>query len=197
MTKLSSVLAAVAASLFLAVLANPAEAMSRKQTTDKCSYTNEGRVICMGKVVTDRQSARASRRVAGKTHRGTFVRDASGNSVVRSSKGVSIRVAPSARTALQCVVDYVEARGVRIKSMRGYGPGTVRASLHPSGRAIDINQTSRDVTRPVVPRAISNAAADKCGVISGARWGYADNGHWNLAIHGRTTQEPWPRIVRR
>lgn len=114
---------------------------------------------------------------------------------VRSRSGVRIKVAPSARLALQCVVDYVESRGIRIKAMRGYGRGTVAASLHPSGRALDINQIARDVTRPVVPRSISNAAADKCGVTSGARWGYADNGHWNLRLVSEPL-EPWPRVLR-
>lgn len=124
--------------------------------------------------------------------------DANGNraiSIVKSRSGVAVRVAPSARVSLQCVVDYVEAAGVRIRAMRGYGEGTVRGSLHPSGRAIDINQTDRDVTSPVVPRAVANAAADHCKVISGTRWGYADNGHWNLAKRGRVSQEPWPRVV--
>lgn len=113
---------------------------------------------------------------------------------VASRSGVKIKVAPSARAALQCVVDHVEAAGVRIKFMRGYGPGTVPRSLHPPGRALDINQLSRDVTRPHVPRHVSNAAADRCGVISGARWGYADNGHWNLGRAG-TPKEPWPRVI--
>lgn len=99
---------------------------------------------------------------------------------VCSKSGHCVRVSPSARSALQCVVTYVEARGVKIKAMRGYGRGTVRGSLHPAGKALDINQTARDVTRPHVPRAISNAAADQCGVTSGARWHDADNGHWNL-----------------
>lgn len=100
---------------------------------------------------------------------------------MRSHSGVRIHVAASARKALQCVVDFVE-KHVRIKAMRGYGAGTVSGSLHPSGRAIDINQTARDVTSPRVPRSVSNGAGDKCGVISGARWRDADNGHWNLGI---------------
>lgn len=101
---------------------------------------------------------------------------------VRSKSGVTVSVAPSARAALQCVVDYVEAAGVRIKYMRGYGRGTVRGSLHPSGRALDINQTGRNKTRPHVPPSIANAAADKCGVVSGARWHWRDGGHWNMPI---------------
>jgi hypothetical protein len=116
-----------------------------------------------------------------------------GGVIVRSQSGIVVRVSPSARSALQCVVDYVESRGVKIKSMRGYGPGTVKRSLHPGGRAIDINQTARNRTSPVVPRAVANMAADACGVVSGARWSYADNGHWNL---GRQ-REPWPRALAR
>lgn len=122
--------------------------------------------------------------------------DANGNrvAVVRSKSGKAVKVAPSARASLQCVVDYVEAHGIKIAAMRGYGPGTVRASLHPSGRAIDINQIDRDVTRPRLPRAIANSAADHCGVVSGARWDYADNGHFNLRLVGET-KEPWPRVL--
>ena len=100
--------------------------------------------------------------------------------IVKSRSGVAVRVHPSAQAALQCVVDYVEASGVRVKYMRGYGRGTVRGSLHPSGRAIDINQYARGRTRPHVPAHVSNAAADRCGVVSGARWAWNDNGHWNL-----------------
>jgi hypothetical protein len=105
---------------------------------------------------------------------------------VTSRSGVKVRVATSARAALQCVVDYVEAAGVRIKFMRGVGPGTVKGSQHPGGRAIDINQHRRDVTYPKVPRKVSNAAADHCKVVSGARWKDADNGHWNLPRERRT-----------
>lgn len=103
---------------------------------------------------------------------------------VRSHTGIRIHVAEGARKALQCVVDYVERHGVKIKAMRGYGAGTVAGSLHPSGRALDINQTARDVTSPRVPRSVSNGAGEACGVISGARWRDADNGHFNLG-HGR------------
>jgi hypothetical protein len=116
-----------------------------------------------------------------RTHRPAI--DANGNAavaIVKSRTGVAVRVARSAREKLQCVIDYVEGHGVQIKSMRGIGRGTVRGSMHPSGQALDINQDDRNVTHPHVPRPISNAAADHCDVISGARWHFADNGHWNL-----------------
>lgn len=99
---------------------------------------------------------------------------------VRSRSGIRVSVAPSAQRALQCVIDHVERAGVRIAAMRGHGAGTVRGSLHPSGQALDINQTARDRTSPAVPRYVANAAADACGVVSGARWRHADNGHWNI-----------------
>ena len=102
---------------------------------------------------------------------------------VRSTSGIVIRVAESARAAMQCVVDFVERAGVKIKYMRGFGAGTVRGSLHPSGQAIDINQYARNRTNPTVPAHVSNAAGDSCGVVSGARWGNADNGHWNLGTY--------------
>lgn len=112
---------------------------------------------------------------------------------VRSRSGVRVKVAAAAQHRLQCVVNYVEAHGVRITAMRGYGRGTVRHSLHPSGRALDINQTDRNVTHPAVPHAVASAAGRTCGVISGSDWSYADNGHWNLKSgHDR---EPWPRVV--
>lgn len=107
---------------------------------------------------------------------------------VTSRSGIRVQVSNGAYPALQCVVDYVEHAGVRITSMRGTGRGTVRASLHPSGNALDINQYARNRTRPHVPTSVSNAAADACGVISGARWGYADNGHWNLGNSERQTR---------
>lgn len=108
----------------------------------------------------------------------------SGNAArVCSKSGKCISVAPSAQGKLQCVVNYVESAGVRIAAMRGYGRGTVRASLHPSGRAMDINQTARDVTRPRVPRSVSNAAARECGVVTGNSWCNRDNGHWQVGGH--------------
>ncbi len=113
------------------------------------------------------------------------VMDANGNSavaLVKSSNGVAVRVAVSARDKLQCVIDYVEAHGVHIVSMRGIGKGTVGGSFHPSGQALDINQDHRNFTHPYVPHEVSTAAADHCGVVSGARWHSADNGHWNLNV---------------
>ena len=152
----------------------------------ECSMTNDGKTVCLTTTAdgTKKISKRHSKRAPSKN----VVVDASGNNVVRSSTGITVRVAPAARASLQCVVDHVERAGVRIASMRGYGRGSVSASVHPIGYALDINQTARNRTNPHVPPAVSNAAGEACGVISGATWGDRDNGHWNLsrsAIHAR------------
>jgi hypothetical protein len=94
--------------------------------------------------------------------------------------GVCVRVAPAAAHKLQCIINHVEAAGVKIKAMRGIGRGTVRRSRHPAGMALDINQTARGRTSPHVPGRVSDAAGSACGVISGNRWRSNDNGHWNL-----------------
>lgn len=106
--------------------------------------------------------------------------DHSSYSHVRSRSGVSVRVHPSAVAKLQCVVNYVESAGVRIKYMRGYGRGTVRGSLHPSGRAIDINQYARGRTRPHINASVAAGATRTCGVVGGESWRNRDDGHWNL-----------------
>lgn len=105
---------------------------------------------------------------------------------VRSRSGKHAHVSAAAQPRLQCVVDFIEARGIRITAMRGYGRGTVRGSLHPSGQALDINQIGRDRTRPHIPVMIANAAGVQCNVISGGTWRARDSGHWNLAGHRHT-----------
>lgn len=71
-----------------------------------------------------------------------------GAATVCSKSGVCARFNPSFAPTARCIINYVEAHGVHIAAMRGYGRGTVRHSFHPSGRALDINQTARDDTTP-------------------------------------------------
>lgn len=181
---------AAAAILCAMTVASMITAADATQLKVSAHCDNDGR--CVSFAPAREYSAPAYKRRAHRAHR-TKRYDVSGAAVVASRSGIRVRVNPSARAALQCVVDHVEAAGVRIKFMRGYGPGTVPGSQHPPGRAIDINQLARDVTRPSVPRHVSNTAADRCGVVSGARWSYRDNGHWNLISTSST--EPWPRVL--
>lgn len=128
-----------------------------------------------------------------RSSRAAPVLDANGNAagIVRASNGLRVRVASSAQATLQCVVDHVEAAGVHITALGGIRAGRCSSrSMHPCGKAIDINQTARDINGP--PRAVSNAAALACNAVSGSWWtGNPDNGHFQVGgwagNHGQGT----------
>ncbi|MBN9007224.1 MAG: hypothetical protein J0H40_17640 [Rhizobiales bacterium] len=100
--------------------------------------------------------------------------------IIRSASGATAHVAARAAGAFQCLVDALDRQGYPIHFMGGWrAHGSVRASLHPAGLALDINQLRRNVTRPRMPRN-EIALANACGLISGAQWGWADSGHFQL-----------------
>ncbi|MEH6950264.1 hypothetical protein V4R08_02775 [Nitrobacter sp. NHB1] len=100
--------------------------------------------------------------------------------VVRSASGATAHVASHATGAFQCLVSALDRQGYRIRFMGGWrAHGSVRASLHPAGLALDINQYGRNVTRPRMPHN-EIALANSCGLISGAQWANADSGHFQL-----------------
>ena len=98
-------------------------------------------------------------------------------------RGVTTQVAQGAQNALQCVLNALVARGYPVKFIRGYGKGSVRGSLHPSGYALDVNQLRRGVTVPRMPRDEVQLAAS-CGAISGAVWRNNDSGHFQVGGWG-------------
>jgi hypothetical protein len=116
--------------------------------------------------------------------------------VVHSVSGATAHVAASATHAFQCLVDRLEAAGYPVRFMGGWrAHGSVPGSLHPSGLALDVNQLSRNVTRPPMP---SNeiALANGCGLISGRQWANGDSGHFQLggwAGGGRRHYASWHR----
>jgi hypothetical protein len=90
---------------------------------------------------------------------------------VRSKSGAVAEVADRAASALQCLANRLERQGYPIRFMGGYRRHrSVRASLHPAGPALDINQLARNVTRPRIPHN-EIALANACGPISRAQWG--------------------------
>lgn len=100
--------------------------------------------------------------------------------IIRSVSGATAHVAASATQAFQCLVDRLDANGYPIRFMGGWrAHGSVPGSLHPAGLALDVNQLSRNVTRPAMP---SNeiALANACGLISGRQWANGDSGHFQL-----------------
>jgi hypothetical protein len=100
--------------------------------------------------------------------------------VVRSTSGATAHVARHATGAFQCLVSALDRQGYPIRFMGGWrAHGSVRASLHPAGLALDINQYGRNVTRPRMP-GNEIALAKSCGLISGAQWANADSGHFQL-----------------
>ncbi|WP_412772449.1 hypothetical protein [Nitrobacter sp.] len=100
--------------------------------------------------------------------------------IVRSSSGATAHVANHAAGAFQCLVSALDRQGYPIRFMGGWrAHGSVRASLHPAGLALDINQYARNVTRPRMPPN-EIALANSCGLISGAQWANADSGHFQL-----------------
>jgi hypothetical protein len=103
-----------------------------------------------------------------------------GNGVVRSVSGATAHVAAGATAAFQCLVSALDRQGYPIRFMGGWrAHGSVPGSLHPAGLALDINQLSRNVTRPAMP-GNQIALANACGLVSGAQWNWADSGHFQL-----------------
>lgn len=99
---------------------------------------------------------------------------------VRSRSGANASVAPQHAAKFQCLVNRLEAAGVRITLLGGYGSRDFRGSKHPHGAALDVNQYARNVTRPHVPAGVGNAAARACGLIHGAVWRSPDGGHFEV-----------------
>lgn len=114
------------------------------------------------------------------THRPALTAPQTGSGIVRSVSGAAAQVAPHAAAAFQCLVTALDNTGYPIKFMGGFRRhGSVRASLHPLGMALDINQIRRNVTVPAMPRS-EVALANSCGLVSGAQWAAGDSGHFQL-----------------
>lgn len=125
-------------------------------------------------------ATKARRRVTPGLHRVMSEGAGRAAGVVRSMSGATARVAYRATDAFQCLVSALDQQGYPIKFMGGLrAHGSVRASLHPAGLALDINQYSRNVTRPRMPHN-EIALANACGLISGSQWTSRDSGHFQL-----------------
>jgi hypothetical protein len=100
--------------------------------------------------------------------------------IVRAASGATAHVASRATGAFQCVVDRLQGQGYPVRFMGGFArSGHIRHSLHYAGLALDVNQIGRNVTHPAMPpNEIS--IAHSCGLVSGAQWGHADSGHFQL-----------------
>ena len=106
--------------------------------------------------------------------------------LVRASNGAVARVAGRATEPFQCIVNRLEQHGYPVRFMGGLSSGHMRNSLHHVGLALDVNQVSRNVTKPRMP-GNEIELANSCGLVSGAQWRNADSGHFQLGGYtGRT-----------
>jgi hypothetical protein len=103
-----------------------------------------------------------------------------GAATIHARSGASATVADAAAGPLQCVIRGLEAVGYPIRFMGGWRRhGSVRGSLHPAGRALDINQVARGRTTPRMPKS-EVSIAQACGAVSGAQWRNNDSGHFQV-----------------
>lgn len=102
-------------------------------------------------------------------HHGGF-----GNLVARS--GARASVSAVARPHFQCLVDRLEAAGYRIDFMGGFARRS-NPSAHPTGNAVDINQTGFGRVTRRFPGNVE-AMCQACGVYSGGHFG--DYGHFEM-----------------
>ena len=124
-------------------------------------------------------------------HHYSVVHHTGGN--VHARSGASAHVAASAASKFQCIVNKLEAQGYPIRFMGGWrAHGSVKASLHSLGLALDINQTARGVTHPRMPRN-EIAIANSCGAISRAQWVNNDSGHFQIGGYAGPTHRHYAK----
>ena len=112
----------------------------------------------------------------GRLHRhyGTTHHGGSGNLIARS--GARASVSAVARPHFQCLVDRLEVAGYRIDFMGGFARRS-NPSAHPTGNAVDINQTGFGRVTRRFPGNVEEMCR-ACGVYSGTHFG--DYGHFEL-----------------
>ena len=125
------------------------------------------------------------------------------SNLVKSKSGATARVNPTAQKRFQCLINKLDDSGYKIEFMGGYGSRPNNYSLHPSGRALDIDQVARGrlVRGKHYPKSVNiNQAARKCGLLHGAEWADSDYGHFQvLGTTWVDNQEPkhWPVTLKK
>lgn len=101
-----------------------------------------------------------------------------GAHVVQASTGAKASVSTVARPHFVCLIGKLEAVGYRIDFMGGYA-SRGNSSAHPTGNALDINQTGRNIVTRRLPPNATELARD-CGLTHGAVWSNPDQGHFEM-----------------
>ena len=109
-----------------------------------------------------------------RVHHSAVRRHGSGNLVARS--GATASVSYEALPHFQCLVTRLENVGYHIDFMGGYASRS-NPSAHPTGNALDINQTGRGRVTRSLPYGFVGMA-ESCGLYSGSNFG--DTGHFEM-----------------
>lgn len=117
-------------------------------------------------------------------------------SLIKSKSGASALVSSKSASKFQRLIDFLDARGYHIHFMGGYGRRP-NVSLHPHGKALDINQVARNRVVKRYPRGTIEFARH-IGLISGSSWrrnpdyGHFQDGGWaghhHVAKHRRKSR---------
>lgn len=94
-----------------------------------------------------------------------------------ASNGKSAHVSATALPHFRCLVAWLEGAGYRINAMTGYAARPGNPSAHPSGNALDVNQTGFGRVSHAFPAGVDHAAR-ACGLTPGSSFG--DNGHFEM-----------------
>ncbi len=95
-----------------------------------------------------------------------------------ASSGAKTSVSTVARPHFVCLLTKLEVVGYHVDFMGGYA-SRGNSSAHPSGNALDINQTGRNVVTRRLPPNATELARD-CGLVHGAVWSNPDQGHFEM-----------------
>lgn len=108
---------------------------------------------------------------------------------IRSAGGHFAKVASAFAGRFQAFVRDLESGGFRIRFMGGWRSwGSCRGcDAHPRGRALDIDQTARNVTVQRLPANVTQIAA-RHGLCHGAVWNNPDAGHFEVASGSRSVR---------
>ena len=96
-----------------------------------------------------------------------------------AKSGAQTSVSIVAMPHFRCLLERLETAGYHIDFMGGYA-SRGNASAHPTGNALDINQTGRNVVTRRLPSNATEMARD-CGLVHGAVWSNPDTGHFEMA----------------
>lgn len=121
---------------------------------------------------------RAKRKVRQRHHTKPTV-IAKRDHVVVAKSGARASVSIVARPHFVCLIEKLEATGYKIDFMGGYAERG-NSSAHPTGNALDINQTGRNAITRRLPAGVSQMAS-ACGLVHGGGWlSHPDQGHFEM-----------------